>query len=62
MKGVKLIKFFVIKKYKNNYSTIHIRYSKLIELNCEALHELNECTEVQNPRYKDITLNTYTSA
>ena len=23
---------------------------------------LNECTEVQNPRYKDVTLNAYTSA
>ena len=22
----------------------------------------NECTKVQNPRYKDVTLNTYTSA
>ena len=22
----------------------------------------NECTEVQNPRYKDVTLNAYTSA
>ena len=22
----------------------------------------NECTKVQNPRYKDVTLNAYTSA
>ena len=24
--------------------------------------EVNECTKVQNPRYKDVTLNAYTSA
>ena len=24
-------------------------------------HRTNKCTEVQNPRYRDVTLNAYTS-
>ena len=27
-----------------------------------GLIQQNECTKVQNPRYKDVTLNAYTSA
>ena len=32
-------------------------YNSFLDEHCK-----NECTEVQNPRYKDVTLNAYTSA
>ena len=33
-----------------------------LDNNCSMLHNYNEHTKVQNPSYKDVTLNAYTSA
>ena len=52
-----------IQKFKQSITRNDIDfYIHQMALNKIQIAQLNECTEVQNPRYKDVTLNAYTLA